>query len=122
MKLLIDMNLTPRWVDVLRQAGIDAVHWSARGAMNAPDSEIMRIAAAENYVVFTHDLDFSAILAATEGKKPSVIHVRGNDIRPEAISEIVIKALHQVAADLEAGALLTIDTKRVRLRILPLSL
>jgi len=122
MKLLIDMNLTPRWVEVFARAGIETVHWSVRGAMDAPDSEIMRIAAAENYIVFTHDLDFSAILAATQGKKPSVVQMRGNDIRPETISDIVIRALHQMAADLEAGALLTIDARRVRLRILPLSL
>ena len=48
--------------------------------------------------------------------------MRGNDRQPETISDMVIRALHQMAADLEAGALLTIDAKRVRLRILPLSL
>jgi predicted nuclease of predicted toxin-antitoxin system len=41
MRLLIDMNLSPRWVDVLADAGIEAIHWSALGAYNAPDSEIM---------------------------------------------------------------------------------
>ncbi len=38
MKLLIDMNLSPRWSNVLATAGIDAVHWSTLGANNAPDS------------------------------------------------------------------------------------
>src|SRR6218665_1296178 len=32
MKLLVDMNLSPRWVDVLADAGIEAAHWSAVGA------------------------------------------------------------------------------------------
>lgn len=90
--------------------------------MNAPDSEIMRIAAETDYIVFTHDLDFSAILAATQGKKPSVVQVRGNDIGPEAIGDMVVKALRQMKIELAAGALLTIDTKKIRLRILPLSL
>ncbi|MCW5599101.1 hypothetical protein C8R30_1526 [Nitrosomonas nitrosa] len=35
MKLLIDMNLSPRWVDVLANAGFEAAHWSALGAYNA---------------------------------------------------------------------------------------
>ncbi len=29
MKLLIDMNLSPRWVDVLVNAGFDAAHWAS---------------------------------------------------------------------------------------------
>lgn len=70
MKLLVDMNLSPRWVGVLSDAGIEAAHWSALGANNAPDSEIMAYARLNNYVVLTHDLDFSAILAATHGEKP----------------------------------------------------
>ena len=41
MKLLLDMNLSPRWVGVLRLAGFDAVHWSTLGASNAPDAAIM---------------------------------------------------------------------------------
>jgi predicted nuclease of predicted toxin-antitoxin system len=65
MKLLIDMNLSPRWVASLNQAGWEAVHWSSVGKGNELDSEIMRYAAEQNYVVLTHDLDFSAILAAT---------------------------------------------------------
>lgn len=28
MKLLVDMNLSPLWVDVLKGAGHDALHWS----------------------------------------------------------------------------------------------
>ena len=47
MKLLIDMNLSPRWVGVLREAGFDAVHWSTLGRSNALDTEIMDFAKAE---------------------------------------------------------------------------
>jgi predicted nuclease of predicted toxin-antitoxin system len=31
MKLLVDMNLPPRWVQFLATKGIEAVHWSAVG-------------------------------------------------------------------------------------------
>ena len=57
MRLLIDMNLSPRWVELLTGAGIEAAHWSNLGATNAPDSEIMAYAAAHGYVVLTHDLE-----------------------------------------------------------------
>ena len=120
MRLLIDMNLSPRWVGVLTHAGIEAAHWSTLGANNAPDSAIMAFAAANDYVVFTHDLDFSAILAATHGEKPSVVQIRAEDVSPDAIGAQVIAALRQMAAELEEGALLTIGPNRTRMRVLPL--
>jgi predicted nuclease of predicted toxin-antitoxin system len=61
MKLLIDMNLSPRWVGLLSGAGIEAAHWATAGAVNAPDTELMAYARTNGYVVLTHDLDFSAI-------------------------------------------------------------
>ena len=120
MKFLIDMNLAPRWVGWLCDGGLEAVHWSQIGAFDAPDYEIMAYAVEHDFVVFTHDLDFGTILAATGGGKPSVVQIRGADIRPEAVGEILLRALQQMAQELEQGALLTIDAKRARLRILPL--
>jgi predicted nuclease of predicted toxin-antitoxin system len=120
MRLLIDMNLSPRWVDVLANAGIEATHWSAIGAYNAPDSEIMAYAGANDYVVLTHDLDFGAILAATHGEKPSVVQIRNEDVSPDVIGKQLVIALRQMTSELEEGALLTVDPNRMRLRLLPL--
>ena len=120
MKLLVDMNLSPRWVKMLTNANIEAAHWSTLGATNAPDAEIMAYASANDYVVLTHDLDFGAILAATHGEKPSVVQIRAEDVSPDVIGKPVIIALRQMAAELEEGALLTVDPNRTRLRVLPL--
>lgn len=120
MKLLIDMNLSPRWTRLLADAGIDAAHWSTLGATNAPDVEIVAFARINGYVVLTHDLDFSAILAATQGDKPSVVQIRSEDVSPKVIGKPVIAALRQMSAELDEGALLTIDPSRTRLRLLPL--
>lgn len=99
---------------------MEASHWSTVGAHDAPDTVIMAYAAAHNRVVLTHDLDFGAMLAATQGDKPSVVQIRAEDVRPDAIGPQVVAALRQMTVELEAGALLTIDTKRTRLRLLPL--
>jgi predicted nuclease of predicted toxin-antitoxin system len=120
MKLLVDMNLSPRWVDFLTSAGFEAEHWSALGASNAPDTEIMAYAKTNDYVILTHDLDFSAILAATRGGRPSVSQIRAGDLDPDVIGGIVVLALRQMAGKLEQGALLSVDPKRTRLRVLPL--
>lgn len=120
MKLLVDMNLSPRWVDTLIKAGFDAVHWSVVGPANAPDTEIMAFAQANDYVVLTHDLDFSAILAATRGAKPSVVQIRADNLAPDAIGTRLIQTLHEMTGDLEQGALVSVDPGRTRLRVLPL--
>ena len=120
MNLLVDMNLSPRWVAALASAGIEAVHWSALGPKTAPDAEIMAFATRHGYVVLTHDLDFGAILAATHGSKPSVVQIRADDVSPEAIGKQVASAIRQMSDELEQGVLLTVEPARARLRMLPL--
>jgi len=122
MKLLVDMNLSPRWVALLKNAGWEAEHWSAVGKHDAPDSEIMAYAAEHEYVVLTHDLDFSTILAATHGQKPSVVQIRTEDVSPQASGPQVVAAMHHLQAELEAGALVTVAPGRSRVRILPLTI
>lgn len=73
MKILIDMNLSPRWCDLFEREGWEATHWSTIGPPNATDREIMEWAAGHEHIVFTHDLDFGAMLAATGAVGPSVI-------------------------------------------------
>jgi predicted nuclease of predicted toxin-antitoxin system len=114
------MNLSPRWIDLLTRSGLPAVHWSAVGRVDALDTEIMTYAATNDYVVLTHDLDFSAILAVTHGEKPSVVQIRSDDVSPDVIGAKVVAALRQMAPEIEAGALLSVDPTRTRLRLLPL--
>ena len=114
------MNLSPRWIGVLNAAGFEAAHWSTLGAHDAADSQIMDYASANDCVVLTHDLDFGAILAASHGTKPSVVQIRAENLSPTAIGDQVIIALRQMTAELQAGALLTVDPSRTRLSLLPL--
>jgi len=59
VKLLVDMNLSPSWINRLARHGFDAVHWSTVGAATAPDVEILTWATEHQFVVVTNDLDFS---------------------------------------------------------------
>ncbi|NWG31350.1 MAG: DUF5615 family PIN-like protein [Rhodocyclaceae bacterium] len=120
MKLLIDMNLSPRWAGFLTVAGFEAHHWSAVGAATAPDRVIMQHARDNDCVVLTSDLDFGAILAVTGGEKPSVVQIRSDDLGVESIGQQVVAALRQLTDELQSGALVTIEPQRTRLRILPL--
>jgi predicted nuclease of predicted toxin-antitoxin system len=95
VKLLLDMNLSPQWVPFLTNAGLGAVHWSSVGSVNASDVEIMTWARANAVVVFTNDLDFSALLAMTRGTGPSVLQIRMQDLLPDAAGAVVLHVLHQ---------------------------
>jgi predicted nuclease of predicted toxin-antitoxin system len=119
VKILIDMNLSPGWETLLAENGFEAVHWTKVGRVDAADREIMEFAAECGFMVLTHDLDFASILAATGQKKPSVIQIRAEDTRPTSIGARVVQALRVAAPDMEAGALVTVDPGKTRVRILP---
>jgi predicted nuclease of predicted toxin-antitoxin system len=120
VSLVVDMNLSVEWVAELASHGWSAVHWSTVGDPCAEDAAIMAWALANHSVVFTHDLDFGTTLALTHATGPSVLQVRGQNVLPEDIGPVVIAALRQHDAALAAGALVTVDLKKSRVRVLPL--
>ena len=119
MKIVIDMNLSPDWVKVLKTAGWETVHWSSVGDMRASDDIIMSWARENGYMIFTHDLDFGVLLALTRAENPSVIQVRSQDIFPQALGARLVKLLKEHQPALEKGAILTVDERKSRVRILP---
>jgi predicted nuclease of predicted toxin-antitoxin system len=121
MKFLIDMNLSPGWRSILQFEGWDSIHWSNIGGVSAPDHEIMEWALINGRVVLTHDLDFGAMLAATQASGPSVAQVRTQDVRPQVLSPLLISVLRQYEKELDPGALLVLDEARSRVRLLPLA-
>lgn len=120
MKILIDMNLSPEWVKRFAEDQIESIHWSVVGNPSAPDTEIMRFARDHGYVVFTHDLDFGAILATTNANGPSVVQVRTQDVLSEDTMHLIVRILRSNETAIMTGALVTVDVARARIRILPL--
>ena len=51
---------------------------------------------------------------------PSVVQIRAEDVSPDVIGTKITRALHQMESELNEGALLSIDDKTMRLRVLPL--
>ena len=119
MKLLIDMNLSPGWVEVFAKQGWQAIHWSMIGDPRAKDIVIMEWARENGHIVFTHDLDMSALLATTRALGPSVIQVRTQDIMPQSLGTRLTLILRQYESMLTKGALVTVDDTKSRVRILP---
>jgi predicted nuclease of predicted toxin-antitoxin system len=120
MKLLLDMNLSPLWLVPLREAGFEVVHWASVGDAYAADAEIMHYAQEHGYTICTQDLDFGLMLATTGHGRPSVVQIRAQDVLPKAIARQVIQALLKMRPFLDEGALVTVDPKKTRVRVLPL--
>ena len=114
------MNLSPDWCRLLGTQGWEAVHWSEVGSPTATDRDVMAYAAQGQYVVFSHDLDFSAVLAASQASAPSVIQVRAQDTLSAEFQDQVFNALRRFKAELESGAIVVVEQSRARVRILPL--
>ena len=111
MRLLLDMNLTPLWVDFMIAQRLDAAHWSAIGDAGAPDDEICH----------ANDLDFPLIPSRTRNHAPSVVLLRGYPLSPEIRGHALVRALRQCETDLAAGAIVSITLSgRPRIRSLPI--
>lgn len=100
--------------------GIEAVHWSTVGDPRATDATIMKWALDRDHAVFTHDLDFTAILALAGAVGPSVVQVRTQNVLPDSIGRDVVRVLNAHADAIAVGAIITIDEVGARVRVLPI--
>jgi predicted nuclease of predicted toxin-antitoxin system len=119
MRILLDMNLSPRLATELIERDVEAVHWLDLGDPRATDSEILNYALSAGFTVLTHDLDFGAILAATNARGPSVVQIRTQDLLSESIAALIARILTSYENEIAYGCLITIDPVRSRLRLLP---
>ncbi len=120
MKIIIDMNLSPSWAILFQENGYEATHWSSIGLATAPDEEIFDFAQKNTCLIFTSYLDFGTILAFTKEAKPSVFQVRIEYPMPKEIGDNVLKCLIQFETEIEKGCLITLDSIKSRVRLLPL--
>ena len=120
MKLLLDMNIPQKYVNLLKGKNFDVIHWSEIGDPRALDSQIMVYAQEHDFVVVTYDLDFSAMLSNTHDLKPSVVQIRAVLPNAAQIVDLMTAAILQNESNLQKGAILTIDLVKSRFRMLPL--
>ncbi len=95
MNILLDMNLSPSFCDLLETEGWHAMHWQDIGEPDAPDREIMSWALDHGYIVCTNDLDFGALLAQTLSEGPSVIQIRLRNLTPLRMGPLLVAALRR---------------------------
>ncbi len=82
--------------------------------------DILRLALAESRIVVTLDSDFHAILALSPAPSPSVIRIRIQGLRAEALVPMLLNAIGQFETELREGAAMSIQERKLRVRRLPL--
>ncbi|MEH2438965.1 DUF5615 family PIN-like protein [Nostoc sp.] len=120
MKLLLDQGLPLSAAALLRDAGIDTIHVGEIGMSEAEDAEIIQRAREERRVVATLDADFHTLLALDEATTPSVIRIRIERLRSQALANLLLTVIAECEEDLEQGAAVTVEPSRIRIRRLPL--
>jgi predicted nuclease of predicted toxin-antitoxin system len=105
---------------VLRASGVDADHVADIGLANADDAVILKEAKHRNAIVVTLDADFHRLLALTQQAAPSVIRVRIEGLKSDALGALLVDVLMRCATDLSSGATVSVETTRIRVHKLPL--
>ena len=102
MRFLIDNQLPAALAGFLREAGFHASHVLALGLAEAPDTEIVRYASQNDFVIVTKDEDFG-ILSALGRCKPVVIWVRLGNCRKDALIKAFTASLDSILEKIRAG-------------------
>ena len=120
-RILLDQGLPRSAAKILGIQGWDVLHTGEIGLSNASDREIIEYARKEGRVVITLDADFHAILAVENAREPSVIRIRQEGLRGDALAELIEKIWPKIQSQLETGALVTVTERSIRVRKIPIA-
>ena len=120
MKLLLDQGLPLSAAALLRDAGIDTIHVGEIEMFEAEDAEIIQRAREEGRAVATLDADFHTLLALDEAISPSIIRIRIERLRTQALTDLLLMVIAECEEELEYGSAITVEPTRIRIRSLPL--
>ena len=120
MRFLANMGISPDTVKFLRDLGYEAAHLHEEDLDRLPDSDILRKARREGYVLLTSDLDFGELLAHSGEALASVVIFRLSNMRPESINQHLAEVIERFGTDLERGVIASVTDRRIRVRPLPI--
>jgi predicted nuclease of predicted toxin-antitoxin system len=120
MKLLLDQNLSADAAVILRSSGMHAVHAREVGLETTADDAILEWCRVEERIIITLDADFHALLALAGARTPSVVRIRIEGLRDEALAALILRVVALTEADLQRGTVVTVTETSIRVRMLPL--
>jgi predicted nuclease of predicted toxin-antitoxin system len=113
VKLLLDSCVSGASAAELRRAGLD-VEWVGDWPEDPGDETILRRATEARRVVVTLDKDFGELAVLRGLRHAGIIRVVG--FRAATQAQQCLTVIARCAADLEVGALVTVEPGRMRIR------
>jgi predicted nuclease of predicted toxin-antitoxin system len=120
VRLLADLNIAPRTVDLLRSLGHDVVRVDALLPTTASDADIVDAALREGRTILTQDLDFSALVALSGRSRPSVVSLRLSSSHVERVGARLREVLPGLEGEIESGVIVSVEDDIVRTCSLPI--
>jgi predicted nuclease of predicted toxin-antitoxin system len=120
MRLLLDQGLPRSTVRHLAGMGVVAEHVGDLGLARAADTHILDVARERHAAVVTLDADFHALLATSHADCPSVVRIRVEGLNGEQLSSLLTQVLAVASMEIEAGAVVSVTARRIRVRMLPI--
>ena len=122
MKFLFDQGLPRAAARLLQQRGIDATHVQDCNLAAAEDDEILRCALGQQRAVINLDADFHVRLALSGDSEPSVIRIRIEGLKADAVAQLMERVIPVITAEVAAGRQVAVSVSEtaVRYRHLPL--
>jgi predicted nuclease of predicted toxin-antitoxin system len=120
MRFLADMGISQRVVTWLAEQSHDAAHLRDQGLQRLEDRDIFAKAYQESRIILTWDLDFGEILALSGLQIVSAVIFRLHNTRTVHVIQRLERVLAESAQDLEDGAIISVEERRHRVRLLPI--
>ena len=114
MKLLLDSCVWGGAVGRLRAAGPDVI-WSGDWPADPGDEEILARALGEGRVLVTLDKDFGELAVVRELPHSGILRLVAQSAPQQA--ELTLRVIEAHGADLAAGAIITAEAGRLRVRL-----
>lgn len=114
MRLLLDSCMSGPVAVSLRQAGHE-VEWAGDWPRDPGDEKILRRAFVEKRVLVTLDRDFGELAVVRGVLHHGILRISGVSVSHHAAA--CERALNKYGAELESGAIVTVEPGRVRIRL-----
>ena len=113
MKLLLDTCVWGKASDELTSAGHDVI-WSGAWPQDPGDEEILALAHRDGRIMVTLDKDFGELAIVYGSAHSGILRLVNISARQQAAMCLRVIALH--GKELEAGAIITAEPGRLRVR------
>jgi predicted nuclease of predicted toxin-antitoxin system len=113
MKVLLDTCVWGGVKQVLLDAGHDVI-WSGDWERDPGDDEILAYAYRENRVLVTLDKDFGELAIVFDQPHHGIVRLVNMSTKRQG--EVCVEVLARYESSLSAGALITVEQDRVRVR------